>query len=137
MGFSESVLALPRVKTTPEGVNESLYTMAPVKEITAIVTGWKLYVKKSESCGCRCFTATGFDNSPFKPRESQRLQSDLDYLNTAHQVFTKIKPQCCYLEIKMDMFRFYVGSYSQLSHFLSIHVIVCIVYQNDNNFSLP
>lgn len=128
MGFSESVLALPRVKTTPEGVNESLYTMAPVKEITAIVTGWKLYIQKSESCSCRRFTATGFDNSPFKPRESQRLQSDLDYLNTAHQVLTKIKPQCCYLEIKMDVFCFYVGSYSQLSDFLSIHVIVCIVY---------
>lgn len=91
MGFRESVLALTRVKTTPEGVNESLYTMAPVKEITAIVTGWTLYIKKSESRErCWCFTATGFDKSPFKPRESQRLQSDLDYLNTAHQLLTKI-----------------------------------------------
>lgn len=35
----------------------------------------------------------------------------------------------------MDVFCFYVGSCSQLSNFLSIHVIVCIVYQNEFIFA--
>lgn len=74
------------------------------------------------------FSATGFSKSPFKARESERLQSDLDYLNTADQVLTKIKPKCWYLEIKMNVFSFYVSFYSQLSKFLYIHVIIYIFY---------